>query len=160
MHGFGVAVQHTECLSFSTRRGRQELGTGCARAASTLPGAPWLTVQDLRYDADPIIYGNILVQNNTDGAANFTPSDFPFPTTFAAPNLIRGSVNTSVIGIDGLISALPNFSIYSVRLISTPSKPCRTIHSRSRPHSRQSALPRSSVLIPIPLELPPASGFN
>jgi len=84
------------------------------------PGAPWLTVQELNFlAADPIsgplIYGNMLVQNNTAALQTYTVG-FTLPTTFPGPNLIRGSVDTSIIGTDGTISALANSSIYSAQI--------------------------------------------
>ncbi len=83
-----------------------------------VPGAPWLTVQELRFDTDPIVYANYLVQNITG-----TPKDYTvgvsLPTTWPAPNLIRGSVDTSVIGTDGQVSALANSSIYAAQIDSS-----------------------------------------
>lgn len=79
------------------------------------PGAPWLTVRDLRYDTDPTVYSSYLVQNNTGAPQNYTLG-ISLPTTWPAPNLIRGSIDTSVIGTGGQVSALMNSSIYSAQI--------------------------------------------
>jgi len=80
-----------------------------------VPGAPWLTVKELRYDAEPIIYGNFLVQNVSGATQTYTVG-YSLNTTWPAPNLIRGSIDTSIIGTDGVISAVQNSSIYSAQI--------------------------------------------
>jgi len=80
-----------------------------------VPGAPWLTVEELRFETDPIVYGNILVQN-VSGVSQIYTLGYTLPTTWPAPNLIRGSIDTSIIGTAGQISALPNSSIYSAQI--------------------------------------------
>ncbi len=80
-----------------------------------VPGAPWLTVRELRFDTDPTVYASYLVQNITGAPQNYTVG-VSLPSTWSAPNLIRGSVDTSVIGTDGQVSALANSSIYSAQI--------------------------------------------
>jgi hypothetical protein len=82
-----------------------------------IPGAPFAEVLDLRFDPDPLIYGNILVQNNTGSTQNYL-FGFSIPTTFGAPSLIRGSIDTSIIGTAGQISTVAAFPIYSAQIDS------------------------------------------
>jgi len=84
-------------------------------APYNVPGAPWLTVRELRYDPEPIVYGNFLVQNVSGVTQTYTVG-YSLPTTWPAPNLIRGSIDTSIIGTDGQISAVTNSAIYSAQI--------------------------------------------
>ena len=69
------------------------------RQAGVLGGRADVTVDLLRYNPDPFVLNNILVTNTTT-----TPQIFSafvgFPTTFPAPNLISGTITTSVIDRD------------------------------------------------------------
>jgi hypothetical protein len=82
-----------------------------------IPGAPFVDVVALRFDPDPLVYGNILVQNNTAATQNYLLG-FSIPATFAGPNLIRGSIDTSIIGTAGQISTVSAFPIYSAQIDS------------------------------------------
>jgi hypothetical protein len=74
-----------------------------------------VTVQEFRFDDDPIIYNNILVQNTT-GVNQIYTIDISLPTTFTAPNQFRGSVHTSIIGTSATISTVGGFPIYSAQI--------------------------------------------
>jgi hypothetical protein len=75
-------------------------------------GAGSITIQELEYDPDPLIYHNILV-NNPTGSDQTYDLTISLPTTFAAPNVIRGSIDTSLIGPDATVSALLGSSVYT-----------------------------------------------
>ncbi|MCU0771575.1 MAG: PEP-CTERM sorting domain-containing protein [Verrucomicrobia bacterium] len=75
-------------------------------------GTADFAVQELRYDLDPIVYNNILMWNNSAVDQAYVVT-ITLPTTFAAPNQIRGSIDTSVIGTGTLISAPVGGAIYS-----------------------------------------------
>lgn len=55
-----------------------------------------VSVQDLEFNADPFVLNNILVTNTTASTQIFSVF-VGLPTTFPAPNLISGTVTTSVI---------------------------------------------------------------
>ena len=75
-----------------------------------------LTVQQLRFDPDPLISNNTLVQNNTLVNQIYTLS-VALPTSFGAPNGIRGSIATSLIAVGGgTVSSVAPFSIYSAQI--------------------------------------------
>jgi len=87
-----------------------------------LPGsAGQVTFQDLRFDTDPLVYNNILVQNLTAVPQVYSIGVF-LPTTFGAPNQIRGSIDTSLIGTDAQVSALASNSIYKAQIDFVPVK--------------------------------------
>lgn len=78
-------------------------------------GSTLLTVNEIKFDTDPLIYGNILVQNNTLVSQTYTLG-FSIPTTWAAPSFIRGSIDTSLIGTSATVSSVAPFSIYSAQI--------------------------------------------
>jgi hypothetical protein len=119
--GLGVAVAHMPeqaAFQLAPDGKTRELKPN---ASFGVPGAPWLTVRELRFDPDPLIYNSILVQN-----VSAVPQTYTFgvslPTTWVAPNLIRGSIDTSLIGTDAQIAALPNSSIYAAQIDGTTVK--------------------------------------
>jgi hypothetical protein len=67
--------------------------------AGALHGRADVTVDLLRYNPDPFVLNNILVTNTTTTTQIFS-AFVGFPTTFAAPNLISGTITTSVIDRD------------------------------------------------------------
>ena len=70
-----------------------------------------VTFEELEFDADPIIYNNLLFSNNSGVDQNWSIT-ISLPTTWAAGTM-RGSIDTSVIGTDALVSAPSGGSIYS-----------------------------------------------
>jgi len=78
-------------------------------------GGTTMTVQELRYDPDPLIYNNILVHNNT-GVNQIYTLGVTLSTTFGAPSLIRGSIDTSLIGLNAAVSNVAPFSVYSAQI--------------------------------------------
>ena len=72
-------------------------------------------IEEMKFDTDPLIYGNYLVQNNTLVNQIYTVG-FSIPTTWAAPNLIRGSIDTSVIGTSATISTVAPTAIYQAQI--------------------------------------------
>lgn len=113
--GLGIAVTNTpDAAAFKLAQDGKswELVTP---GSIKIPGAPWLTVQELRYDADPLLYGNVLVQNVSAVPQIYT-FGFSLATTWPAPSLMRGSIDTSLIGTDALISAVTNSSIYTAQI--------------------------------------------
>ena len=74
-----------------------------------------MTIQQLSFDADPLIYNNVLVVNNT-GVNQIYTVGVTLPTTFGSPSQIRGSIATSVIGTSATISSVVPFSIYSAQI--------------------------------------------
>jgi len=113
--GLGIALSHTPNGSAFQRASDGKTWELRPNGAFNIPGAPFVTVQDLRYDPDPLIYANVLVQNVTAVPQTYT-FGFSIPTVWAAPNQIRGSIDTSIIGTDGQISAVSGFSIYSAQI--------------------------------------------
>lgn len=113
--GLGVAVTYTPDAAVFRRAADGKTWELSAPGSIHVPDATWLTVKDLKFDADPLIYGNLLVQNTTALTQTYT-FGFSLPTTWGSPNLIRGSIDTSIIGTDGLISAVPGSSIYSAQI--------------------------------------------
>jgi hypothetical protein len=61
-------------------------------------------IAGLQFDPDPFVLNNILVTNTTTSTQVFTAT-VALPTTFPAPNLISGSVVTSVIDGGGSAGA-------------------------------------------------------
>ncbi len=108
----GVSYDHAADAALFKRAPDGKTWELAAPDSIHIPGAPWFTVHELRFDADPLIYGNLLIQNVSAVTQTYTLG-FTLPTTWAAPNLIRGSIDTSIIGTSATISALPNSSIYS-----------------------------------------------
>ncbi len=114
--GLGVALTHiADAAPFTLLPDGQ---TWALTAPFNPRGAPWLTVRELRFDTDPIVYASYLVQNITGTSQNYTIG-VSLPTTWPAPNLIRGSVDTSVIGTAGQVSALAGSSIYAAQIDSS-----------------------------------------
>jgi hypothetical protein len=74
-----------------------------------------ITVQEIHFDDDPIIYNNYLIQNTTGINQTYSVT-ISMPTTFAAPNLFRGSVHTSIIGTAATISTVAPFPIYAAQI--------------------------------------------
>jgi len=74
-----------------------------------------VTIQEFRFDDDPIVYNNILVQNTTAANQIYT-IDISMPTIFSAPNQFRGSVHTSIIGTAATISTIGGSPIYSAQI--------------------------------------------
>jgi hypothetical protein len=74
-----------------------------------------MTVQQLRFDPDPLVFNNTLVQNNTLVNQIYTLS-VALPTVFGAPSSIRGSIATSLIGTAATVSSVAPFSIYSAQI--------------------------------------------
>jgi hypothetical protein len=74
-----------------------------------------VSVQQLEFNADPFVLNNILVTNTTASTQIFSVT-VGLPTTFPAPNLISGTITTSVI--DGnasgsaTVSTVPGNPIY------------------------------------------------
>ena len=77
-------------------------------------GAADITVEEIEFDPDPIIYNNILVANNS-GVTQTYQFDITLPTTWAA-GPIRGSIDTSVIGGNALLQAPTGGSVYDARI--------------------------------------------
>jgi hypothetical protein len=86
-----------------------------SRAFSFGGGSTTMTVNEIKFDTDPLIYGNILVQNNTPANQTYTLV-FSIPTIWGAPSFIRGSIDTSLIGANATVSALASSSIYSAQI--------------------------------------------
>lgn len=119
--GLGVAVSHMpEKAAFQLAQDGKtwELEPN---GSFVVRGAPWLTVRELRFDPDALIYNSILVQTFSAAPETHTV-EVSLPTTWAAPNLIRGSIDTSLIGTDAQIAALPNSSIYAAQIDGTTVK--------------------------------------
>lgn len=74
-----------------------------------------MTIQQLTFDADPLIFNNILLQNNTLANQIYTVT-VALPTTFGAPSGIRGSISTSLIGTAATLTSVAPFSIYSAQI--------------------------------------------
>jgi len=113
--GLGIAATHTPSSSAFQLSADGKSWELKPDGRFHIPGAPFAEVLSLRYDPDPLIYGNFLVQNNTATDQIYTVG-FTIPTTFAAPSLIRGSIDTSIIGTSGLISTVAAFPIYSAQI--------------------------------------------
>ena len=103
----------------------QPLTDGSVGYALTSPSAfdilddrAHVQINGLLFDPDPFVLNNILVTNTTA-----TPQIFSafvgFPTTFAAPNLISGNVQTGVIdgGFDGAtVAAVSPTALYQAQI--------------------------------------------
>jgi hypothetical protein len=77
-------------------------------------GSAEITIKELCYEADPLVYNNILVSNTSGGTQTYQ-FDITLPTTWDA-GPIRGSIDTSVIGTDATLMAPMNGSVYSARI--------------------------------------------
>ncbi|RKX40276.1 MAG: hypothetical protein DRP64_12875 [Verrucomicrobia bacterium] len=71
-----------------------------------------ITISNIVFNTDPLIYNNILVANTSGGTQTYQ-FDITLPTTLTAPNQIRGSIDTSVIGPSALLSAPTDGSVYA-----------------------------------------------
>jgi len=91
--------------------GMLELNAPVAYSGIWSGAADW-TIEELKYDTDPIVYNNILLQNNSLVSQSYVIT-VNLPTTWPSPNSIRGSIDTSIIGTDTTISAPPLGAIYS-----------------------------------------------
>lgn len=74
-------------------------------------GSADVTIQEIEFDPDPIIYNNILVSNNSGGTQTYQFL-LTLPTTWDA-GPIRGSIDTSLIGQNALLTAPMGGSVYS-----------------------------------------------
>lgn len=70
-----------------------------------------IVINDIMFDADPIVYNNILVANTSGGTQTYQFL-ITLPTTWSAGQ-IRGSIDTSVIGQDALLNAPSGGSVYT-----------------------------------------------
>jgi hypothetical protein len=89
--------------------------------AGVLHGRADVTVDLLRYNPDPFVLNNILVTNTTTTTQVFS-AFVGFPTTFAAPNLISGTITTSVIDrdLDGAtVASTAGVAIYQAQIDGT-----------------------------------------
>ena len=71
-----------------------------------------ITIKEIEFDPDPIVYNVLTIQNMTAGTQTYVAT-VSLPTTFPAPNIIRGSIDTSLIGTSAQLDALSNSSVYS-----------------------------------------------
>jgi PEP-CTERM motif len=74
-------------------------------------------IDELQFDPDPFVLNNILVTNTSNVTQLFT-AFVGLPTTFPAPNIISGSVRTSVIdgGLDGATVATSGQPLYQAQI--------------------------------------------
>jgi hypothetical protein len=89
-----------------------------------VPGVPSasVTVKELEFNNDPFVLNNFSVTNNLTTPQIFTVF-VGLPTTVAAPNVITGSILTSVIdgGLDGAaITTLPGQPLYKAEVDLAP----------------------------------------
>jgi len=86
--------------------------------AGVVDGRADVTVDLLRFNPDPFVLNNILVTNTTTTTQIFS-AFVGFPTTFAAPNNISGTITTSVIdeGSNGAtVASVPGTPIYKAQI--------------------------------------------
>src|SRR5688500_9427563 len=86
--------------------------------AGVLHGRADVKLDLLRFNPDPFVLNNILVTNTTTTTQIFS-AFVGFPTTFAAPNLISGTITTSVIdeGSNGAtVASVPGTPIYQAQI--------------------------------------------
>ncbi len=79
-------------------------------------------IEELQFNPDPFVLNNLLVTNTTTSTQIFS-AFVGLPTTFAAPNVISGSVRTSVIdgGMDGAtVSTATGQALYQAQIDLTP----------------------------------------
>ena len=77
-----------------------------------------IKVDLLRFNPDPFVLNNVLVTNTTTSTQIFS-AFVGLPTTFAAPNLISGTINTSIIegGTDSAtIATVSPTAIYQAQI--------------------------------------------
>lgn len=78
-----------------------------------------LEIVELEYDPDPFVLNNVAITNPTAATQIYTVG-ISLPTTFAAPNLISGTVLVGVIDGDGSGSAtaatVAGFPIYAAQI--------------------------------------------
>lgn len=117
--GLGIAMTNTPDAAAFHRAVDGKVWELSAPTSFQLGGGGQVTVQELRYDPDPLIYNNILVQNITGSVQNYVIS-LNLPTVWGVPNYIRGSVDTSIIGTDGLISAPVGGALYTALIDGLP----------------------------------------
>jgi hypothetical protein len=75
-------------------------------------------IEELQFNPDPFVLNNILVTNNSASTQIFT-AFVGLPTTFVAPNVITGSVRTSVIdgGLDGAtVATVSGQALYQAQI--------------------------------------------
>src|SRR5688572_27021887 len=75
-------------------------------------------IEELQFDPDPFVLNNILVTNTTTSTQIFS-AFVGLPTTFGAPNIISGNVQTSVIdgGLDGAtVATVSPTAIYQAQI--------------------------------------------
>ena len=108
-------------------------------AIYTMSDLAVVTVQELRFDADPIVYNSTLVQNISGLNQTYTLA-ISLNTTFGAPNQIRGSIDTSVIGLNATLATVPGFSIYSAQIDGVTVKTLQNdVFSLSTPNAAVSS---------------------
>jgi hypothetical protein len=86
-----------------------------------LNNAAHVEIRELEYDPDPFVLNNILITNNT-GATQIHTVTVGLPTSFAAPNQIKGTVTTGVIdgGLDGAtVATIVGVPIYRAKIDNT-----------------------------------------
>jgi hypothetical protein len=86
--------------------------------AGVLQGRADVKVDLLRYNPDPFVLNNVLVTNTTTTTQIFS-AFVGFPTTFAAPNFISGTITTSVIDRDlngATVATVPGTAIYQAQI--------------------------------------------
>jgi hypothetical protein len=89
-----------------------------SRQFEILDNRALVRIEELQFDPDPFVLNNILVTNNTTSTQIFS-AFVGLPTTFPAPNVIKGSVRTSVIdgGLDGAtVATLGGQALYQAQI--------------------------------------------
>ena len=77
-----------------------------------------IEIQQLQFNTDPFVLNNLLVTNTTASTQIYSVT-VGLPTSFGAPNLISGTITTSVIdgGIDGAtVSTVSGQPIYKAQI--------------------------------------------
>ena len=88
---------------------------------NVLNDAAHVEIRELEYDPDPFVLNNILITNNT-AATQIHTVTVGLPTSFGAPNLIKGTVTTGVIdgGLDGAtVATVVGVPIYRAKIDNT-----------------------------------------
>jgi hypothetical protein len=88
---------------------------------NVLNNAAHVEIRELEYDPDPFVLNNILITNNT-GVTQIHTVTVGLPTSFGAPNQIKGTVTTGVIdgGLDGAtVATVVGVPIYRAKIDNT-----------------------------------------